>query len=273
MAAPHVAGIAALLLSLEPRLTSDEVRSILQSTARPHPTGTYCASTRNCGTGLVDAGAAVLYVLNNRPTVTPLVQADAAGVRPTTQFTLLASLKAPNGRTAPSSGVTWKQTSGPAVNLGSGTGTTLTVTAPSTTGTLGFSVTVVDSGGYTATGTTSVIVNSPPALAPVAPVATKKGQAVSGSVRANDSENDRITYVLVTGPQGLTLDAASGNWSWTPTTPGTYNVTVMPTDPYGNGPQQTFTVTVNDEKAGGGGALPLGLLLLLAPALLRRRPH
>ncbi|MFA0810413.1 S8 family peptidase [Microbulbifer epialgicus] len=51
MAAPHVAGAAALLYSVDPNLTPDEVESILTSTAR--------SACNGCGAGIVDAAAAV----------------------------------------------------------------------------------------------------------------------------------------------------------------------------------------------------------------------
>lgn len=54
MAAPHVAGAAALLYSVDPSLTPDQVESILKSTARSFP-----GSCSQCGTGIVDAAAAV----------------------------------------------------------------------------------------------------------------------------------------------------------------------------------------------------------------------
>jgi serine protease len=60
MATPHVAGIVALMLSVNPDLTPDGVLDLLQSTARPFPTdtGSDCTTT-SCGAGIVDASAAV----------------------------------------------------------------------------------------------------------------------------------------------------------------------------------------------------------------------
>jgi serine protease len=54
MAAPHVAGVVALMLSANPALTPDEVEARLIATARPFP-----ATCTGCGAGIVDAGAAV----------------------------------------------------------------------------------------------------------------------------------------------------------------------------------------------------------------------
>ncbi|MGO2127207.1 MAG: S8 family peptidase [Pseudoalteromonas prydzensis] len=54
MAAPHVAGVAALIKQAKPNATPDEIESILKSTTRSFP-----ASCNNCGTGIVDAAAAV----------------------------------------------------------------------------------------------------------------------------------------------------------------------------------------------------------------------
>ncbi len=59
MAAPHVAGIASLMLSVNPALTPAQVLSRIQTTARPFAAGTTCALNNNCGAGIINAAAAV----------------------------------------------------------------------------------------------------------------------------------------------------------------------------------------------------------------------
>jgi serine protease len=54
MAAPHVAGVAALMASVKSNITPDEAESILKSTAKPFP-----ATCSQCGTGIINAAAAV----------------------------------------------------------------------------------------------------------------------------------------------------------------------------------------------------------------------
>jgi len=62
MATPHVAGAAALLYSLTPNITPSAVESVLESTARSFP-----SSCSGCGTGIVDAAAAVATQVSTSP--------------------------------------------------------------------------------------------------------------------------------------------------------------------------------------------------------------
>jgi len=54
MAAPHVTGVVALMYSVKPSLTPDQVESVLKQTARP-----FVRTCNQCGAGVVDAAAAV----------------------------------------------------------------------------------------------------------------------------------------------------------------------------------------------------------------------
>jgi serine protease len=62
MATPHVSGVVALMLSVKPTLTPDQVTSILQSTARAFP-----ATCASCGSGIVNANAAVDAAIGGTP--------------------------------------------------------------------------------------------------------------------------------------------------------------------------------------------------------------
>lgn len=66
MATPHVAGVAALLYSLNSSITPAEVESVLETTARSFP-----ATCNGCGTGIVDAAAAVATQTSNPDPDTP----------------------------------------------------------------------------------------------------------------------------------------------------------------------------------------------------------
>ncbi|PDW02486.1 choice-of-anchor D domain-containing protein [Candidatus Viridilinea mediisalina] len=57
MAAPHVAGVVSLMLSVNPNLRTAEIMEILQQTATPFPLGSSCLDI--CGAGIVNARAAV----------------------------------------------------------------------------------------------------------------------------------------------------------------------------------------------------------------------
>jgi serine protease len=69
MATPHVAGVAALMLSKNPTLTPDEVESKIKSTARAFP-----AACSGCGTGIVDASAAVTAAMGSGTVTTAPTQ-------------------------------------------------------------------------------------------------------------------------------------------------------------------------------------------------------
>jgi serine protease len=74
MATPVVAGVAALMLSVNKTLTPDQVATMLKSTARAFP-----SPCPKCGTGLVDANAAVLAALGTAAPAPAPTPAPAPG--------------------------------------------------------------------------------------------------------------------------------------------------------------------------------------------------
>jgi serine protease len=68
MAAPHVAGVASLVLAAKPGLTPGDVATVLMGSATKFPSGSTCAT--GCGSGIVNAAAAVSTALVTEPTPT-----------------------------------------------------------------------------------------------------------------------------------------------------------------------------------------------------------
>lgn len=63
MAAPHISGIVSLIFSKKPKLTPTQIRTILQSTAKPFPVSSNC-TTSICGRGIADANASIIKALD-----------------------------------------------------------------------------------------------------------------------------------------------------------------------------------------------------------------
>lgn len=59
MAAPVVAGVVALIYSVKPGITFDQVWEVIKSTVTKFPAGSTCEVKGICGAGIVNAGAAV----------------------------------------------------------------------------------------------------------------------------------------------------------------------------------------------------------------------
>jgi serine protease len=70
MAAPHVSATAALMLSLNPLLSPDQVESRLKAAVRPFP-----ATCSGCGTGILDANVAVDSA-GTAPAITSVAEAE-----------------------------------------------------------------------------------------------------------------------------------------------------------------------------------------------------
>jgi serine protease len=210
MAAPHVAGTVALMLSVNQLLTPAQVTSYLQSSARPHPAHTVCTSTDPngvnanaglCGAGLLDAAAALAAISAVWPTVaiTSPSQLVAAGAT----VTLSGSATAAPGRTI--SSYSWTQLSG--ASVGTITNATLpaaSFTAPAT-GTYSFKLTATDdnSNSGSATATAIVTVDSAPVLTSVP---LTKTVTVGGTLNFVVTANDVDGGILVFDTTSLPLE-------------------------------------------------------------------
>jgi serine protease len=277
-AAPHAAGVAALLLSLSPALRPAEIRDLLTNTnsVRPHPAGGYCVQNANqCGSGLLDAGRAVALHDQRRPTVTAAAQTTPAS----TQVSLTSSVAAAaGGGTAPFT-YQWTQTAGPTVTLSSATAEAPTFTAPVANGPITFTVTATDNKGYRSAPATKTVTVTGGADMPAI-----TAQPQSATVNAGQSATFTVT-ATGTGPLAYQWSrngtAINGATSASYTTPALgaadsgVNYTVTVSNVAGSATSAPATVTVNaapppSSGGGGGGSLPLLPVALLAALALAR---
>lgn len=252
MATPHVAGVAALLASLQPASTPDTIQSVLTGSARPHPAGTFCATRGDCGAGLLDANAAVDRLNSLAPTVAASV--SLPGVRPTgSTIALTAAASAGiSGNTTFS--YEWTQLAGPAVNLGSTTSANISFVAPTPGASYTFRVKVTDGAGLVASNQVSVTTNTAPALNPIPAQTVVQGGNLSFTASTTDAENNPVVFVAAGLPAGANLDPATGVFTWNTASPaGTYAVTITPNDGTFSGTPQPVSITVAAPASSGGG--------------------
>lgn len=233
MAAPHVSGIAALLLANGVVSTPGEVREALQSTAEDHgPVGW----DSEYGWGIVDAYAALQYsaIPNNAPV------ADAGGPYSGTED-LAVTFDGSGSYDPDGDSITYSWDFGDGVN-GSGenpahaymAGGTYTVTLVVNDG-------VENSDPATATATITEV-NDPP----VADAGPDQSALVDDTVTfdgsgSNDPDGTIVSYAWDFG-EGTTGSGVNASHSYS--APGTYTVTLTVTDDGGLSDDDTAVVTV-----------------------------
>ena len=118
-------------------------------------------------------------------------------------------------------------------------------------GTLNLTFALTDSGTPTAlTATQQVALTITPAtpitFAGAVPATATYNVAFTGSAAASGGAGT-LTYSVLTGslPAGLTLNAASGVISGTPTASGTFSFTIQAADAYGDSASKAYSIVVN----------------------------
>jgi hypothetical protein len=89
--------------------------------------------------------------------------------------------------------------------------------------------------------------NHPPVFLTYPVMSATAGQAYTYKVIAYDADGDPLSYVLVKGPAGMTMNASTGVVSWmpTPASPSRSTVVLQVYDAAGGYDTQTFTLTAN----------------------------
>jgi serine protease len=288
MATPHVSGAIALMLSQKPALTSAQIKSLLQSSARPFPSNTLCTQTaylNMCGAGMLDVYGALQAVNNLTAPVVTLGGGIPSIVAPGDTVTLSGNAVASSGRSI--SSYLWTQQTGSTVAIKNASSNLNAYFIAPATGTYSFKLTATDNTGQTGSATTNaILVNSPPVLTTSFSTQTvAAGQTLSFTVTASDPDGNAPIYHLVsllpTPTNKATLNASTGKFSWLAMPVGNYTLTYYASDQYGaSSSMGTVNITVTSAPAAssggsGGGSLDggtLSALALLAVALrLRRR--
>ncbi len=105
-------------------------------------------------------------------------------------------------------------------------------------------------GGYAEQGYNLTVknVNDPPVITSTPVAVAKQGQKYIYNVVAYDPDGDALTYTLVHGPAGMSIEPQTGMLTWTPGVKqyGVYNVTVMVSDGHGGYAEQSFNITVEE---------------------------
>jgi serine protease len=285
--APLVAGVAALMYSVNPNLTAAQVRSLLRSTARPFPADSslpvcrapdgiaqdecQCTST-TCGAGMLDAAAAVAAV-TGVPAVARITFTPGTPTAGTT-VTLSAADSTPTGGTV-ITGYQWALSDGgnpPIVSGFSSANNAVTASlTPTASGSFTVTLAVTDglantalaSQTVTVAGTPQTITFNSPGMQTLGTAPPALAATASSGLLVSISSG--TTAVCTVSGSTLTLVAA-GTCTLTATQAGDAAYAAAPAV------SQTFTVaavvTVNGGGGGGGGALSVPWLALLALAVL-----
>ncbi len=90
--------------------------------------------------------------------------------------------------------------------------------------------------------------NNPPIITSTPVTQGFAGTQYNYQVRAYDPENDTLTFGLVWGPQGMTINSQSGLIQWLPTQTGNYSVNLSVTDRYSAPVTQSYNLGISDRR-------------------------
>ncbi|MEK9179808.1 MAG: thrombospondin type 3 repeat-containing protein [Patescibacteria group bacterium] len=89
--------------------------------------------------------------------------------------------------------------------------------------------------------------NNAPILDPIGPLnPIDEDSTLTFTATATDDDGDTLTFSLDGAPDGATINPETGEFSWTPSTPDTYEFDVVVSDGNGGTDSETITVIVNE---------------------------
>ncbi len=271
--APMVTGTVALMLSVNPTLTTAQVKSLLQSSARQFPSAVSgvptCVApsaavqdecnctTSTCGAGLLDAAAAVTAAAAGSAT-TASVAPSATTVTAGTSVTFNGTgSTASNGHTISTYQWTFTSNSVGATFSGAVTGSSATVVTPvaAASGSYTVKLVVTDSVGVSANTTVTVNVNAAAAptislLSSASVVSAGTGVTFDGSGTTAATGLSIVTYQwsITSGATLATFttatNASTAAVSTNGASSGTFTVQLTATDNAGRSSSSSKTITV-----------------------------
>jgi len=209
MAAPHVSGIAGLILSKNPGLDYVRVKSVIMDTVDEIPT----VSDKLVFGGRVNAMSALFSVC---------VPGDVSGDNEVQLDDAILCLQVLAGLN-PEGVYFCADVNGD--------------------GAIGLSEAMY------ALQRTADLRNQSPVLAPIGDKTVGEGEVLSFQVTGTDPDDDDLTFTATTLPGEAVFDSGTGAFSWTPTysESGTYEVTFTVADDRGHSDSETITITVIDK--------------------------
>jgi hypothetical protein len=209
MATPHVSGVAALMLQANPRLTPDQVRSLIAQSATPVAG---CPAIM-CGTGLVNAYNAVEAALSaaDTPPVAAVTATPSSGGSPLSVTLDASASYDPDGGAIAQ--YRWDLDGDGAIDAVT---TTPAITTTYTTGRYTAQVIVVDGAGLqSAPAAVTVVSDNPPQAVASVQGHARAGSAVTldGSASAASNGATLSTYAWSFG-DGTTASGATVSHTW-----------------------------------------------------------
>ena len=113
-----------------------------------------------------------------------------------------------------------------------------------------FTVRVTDPGGAASEQTFTVTsvetpANRPPVFRSVPVSSVRLGESYRYAARASDPDGDVLTYSLIDGPVGMSIDPSTGVVSWTAAEVGVYDIVIGASDGVFSPTTQSYRLTVN----------------------------